>query len=156
MKRDRIIVLVALSLTVPAMTGCKEMPSELSSQTESITDTASQTESTPEDTTPPNMDLSRVKITIPDRDEYHRLEFNQIPIEPESAEKHFQETYEFWFGEGVSQEEILAYGDYTGIPEEDVVKGWNTSSGEHAWRTCDVRFPDAPANQFRKTEYLRT
>lgn len=101
-----------------------------------------------------NMDLSRAKITVPECDEYHRLEFACQTLSASSSFEAFQEAYELYFGETITTAEMMAFGEFSGIPEKDIINVYSYDQGA-VLQDLDVRFDALPEQQFPSVRYVR-
>lgn len=93
-----------------------------------------------------------------ERDEFHRLEFACEPITASNSVKYFQETYEFSFGETITSEEMLAFGDFTGVSnnaKEDIFHTYVYGTDDDPYYSYDLYLDAVPEGQYPHVEYFR-
>lgn len=148
LKRVWILVICFVAVTMTACNHSSQDNSKVESQIQSSSGSQLLTDSLALD----NMNLSDAEIIIPERDEYHRLEFACEPFTATNSVKYFQEAYEIYFGETVTTAEMLAFGIFTGIPQEDIFHTYSYNVGESQ---LDVYFDALPKAKFSDVEYVR-
>ena len=150
LKRAWVFMACVAAVAITACNPFSQEDSKAESQVQSPSDSQLPTDSLDLG----NMDLSSAEITVPECDEYHRLEFACQTLSASSSYEAFQEAYELYFGETITTAEMMAFGEFSGIPEKDIINVYSYDQG-NVLQQLDVRFDALSEQQFPSVEYVR-